>query len=426
MPAADPGGNGLSRPAAREFEIAVIGAGAAGLMAALWAARSGARVALLEGSRAPGLKIVISGGGRCNILPSASDDDDFFTSGSRHVLKRLFRTWPRERVQEYLEHDLGIALVLEEETGKLFPVGQRAVAVRDRLVEAAQEAGAALLCPWRVQGLARAGDGYLLTELNGAQLHAARVILASGGASVPKTGSDGTGYRLARELGHELLPIYPALVPLTTRAAEFTALAGIALPVRWRALRGGQVLEERVRELLFTHRGFSGPAILDASHWYVRDRAQIEIGWGALDAPAWETHWQPRGRRELAKALGDLLPRRLADVLVRRAGMREDTRVGSLTRSQRDALLRVLLHFPLPLDGDEGFRVAEVTGGGVPLDAVHPSTLESRRAPGLYFCGEILDVIGRIGGYNFLWAWITGRLAGESAARALHRSGAPA
>ncbi|TAH36908.1 MAG: aminoacetone oxidase family FAD-binding enzyme [Planctomycetota bacterium] len=400
-------------------DVAVVGGGAAGLMAALWAARAGARVVLLEGSRAPGLKILISGGGRCNILPSASDESDFYTSGSRHVLARLFRTWSLERVREFFEKELQIPLVLEEETGKLFPEWQRAVPVRDRLVEAVQQAGAQVLVPWRVEKLERSGEGFLLKSSEGAELRAARVILASGGASVPNTGSDGAGYEMARRLGHSLLAPYPALVPLTTADEELTGLAGIALPVRWRALLHGKVMEERVRELLFTHRGFSGPAVLDASHWAVRDRAVLEVAWGALAPEEWEEHWQSRGRREAAKGVGDLLPRRLAEILVRRARLREDYRIGDMTRAQRDVLLRVLCAFPLPVNGNEGFRVAEVTGGGIPIGEVNPSTLESRKTPGLYLCGEILDVIGRIGGYNFLWAWVTGRLAGESAARPL-------
>jgi len=380
---------------------------------------------LLEGSKAPGRKILISGGGRCNVLPIGSEEADFFSTGSPNVLRRLFLTWRLEDVRAFFEVDLGLALVEEEASGKLFPAVQRARPVRDRLVRAVEEEGVEVRVPWRVERIERdPGGGLLLHNADGTQLHAERVILASGGCSVPKTGSDGSGYGLARSLGHSLLDPYPALVPLLSDDAGFAGLAGIALPVRWRAIVGGKVVEERVRELLITHKGFSGPAVLDASHWWVRDRATIEVAWNALTPEYWKDYWHARGRREAARAVGDLLPRRLAEVLILRARLRLDVRMGTLTGPMRDRLLAVLCNFPLPISGDAGFSVAEVTGGGVPLGELNPSTLESRSTPGLYLCGEILDVIGRIGGYNFLWAWITGRLAGESAARAVAKAGA--
>lgn len=404
------------------FDVAVVGGGAAGLMAALFAARGGAKTCLLEGSRACGLKILISGGGRCNILPSQQDNSDFFTQGSRNVLKRLFKTWTRDQIHEFLECDLKIPLVVEEDTGKLFPESQSARLVRDRFVESCESAGAHLKILWRVTEILRSAKGsFELTSSSGEKLFAQRIVLATGGCSVPKTGSDGAGYEFAKRWGHSVLPLYPALVPLTTADQDFQDLSGISLPVTWRVTGPkNRILEERTRELLFTHRGFSGPATLDASHWSARDGLAIEISWGALTKEEWEDHWQSRGRRELARALGDKLPRRLAELLIYRAQMRLDTRIGNLTRSHREKLLRILCNFQLPVQGNEGFRVAEVTGGGIPLNEVNPSTLESRIVPDLFFCGEIMDVIGRIGGFNFQWAWVTGKLAGESAARRMH------
>lgn len=396
--------------------MAVVGGGAAGLVAAVFAARSGARTVLLEGSRAPGRKILISGGGRCNVLPARFDEGAFWTSGSRNVLRRLFRTWRLEAVRSFFEEELGVPLVEEEESGKLFPAVQRARPVRDRLTEEAAAAGATLLYPWRVEAVRREEPGFLLEAGDGRTLRARRLVLATGGCSVPRTGSDGHGYVLARGLGHSVLPPYPALVPLTTGDPDFPSLAGVSLPVRWRTLAGSRTTETGAGGLLFTHRGFSGPAVLDASHRVVRDGDALEVAWGGLRPADWEEHWQSRGRRRLVRALADLLPRRLVEVLLPRAGLRPDTRVGNLTRPMRDRLLAVLCAFRLPVDGHEGFRTAEVTGGGIPLDEIRPSTLESRLCPGLFPCGEILDVIGRIGGHNFLWAWVTGRLAGESAA----------
>ncbi len=404
--------------------IVVVGGGAAGLMAALWAARRGVRPLLVEGSRDCGLKILVSGGGRCNVLPAEADDSDFFTTGSRHVLRRLFRTWPVGEVRGFFERDLGIPLVLESETGKLFPASEQARPVRDRLVRAVTEAGGEVRTGWRVTGIERDAEGGFRIDGRTAGgerrcVTARRVVLATGGQSLPKTGSDGAGYEMARRLGHSILPPYPALVPLTTADDELRALAGISLPVRWRARKDGRLLEERTRELLFTHRGFSGPAILDASHWVVRDGSELLVAWSGLTETECRARIEAAGRRSCAGALSEWIPRRLAEVLCRRAGIAGDVQLAQLRREERERLLDHLTAFRLPVDGNEGFRTAEVTGGGVPIGEVEPSTLESRTTPALHLCGEILDVVGRIGGYNFHWAWVTGRLAGEAAAGAI-------
>jgi predicted Rossmann fold flavoprotein len=412
-------------------DLVIVGAGGAGLMAGIWAGRTtGGRqdVVLLEGAREPGRKILISGGGRCNVLPAVSEPDDFFTQGSRHVLRRLLATWPLAEQRDFFERDLGLPLVLEEETGKLFPAAQRARAVRDRLASAARDGGAGILCPWRVGAIERADDGFLLTADDGRTLLARRLVLATGGSSVPKTGSDGAGYEFARALGHTLLRTYPALVPLTTEDVRFTTLAGIALLVRWRALAGGRVVEERVRELLFTHHGFSGPAVLDASHWHTREGAEIRVAWAGLGREEWANALGASGggRRAVATVLMDALPARLAELLCSLAGVAPALQLAQLDRTRRERLLDTLSDFSLPLSGSRGFAVAEVTGGGVPLGEVDPLTLESRVCPGLFLCGEILDAIGRIGGFNFQWAWATGRLAGTAAANAVTAPDSPA
>lgn len=396
--------------------IAVVGAGAAGMAAAWWAARAGGEVHLLDGSAEPGRKVLIAGGGRCNVLPSEAGLEDFHTDGSRNVLKRLFRTWPLEEVRGWFEEDLGIPLKTEDD-GRVFPVSDKAKDVRDGLLAACRAEGVTVSYPWRVERIER-GEGFLLTADDGRELRADRVILASGGQSVPQTGSDGHGYRMAKALGHSILPTYPALVPLKSPEQRLTALSGLAVKVRWRARKDGRTLGEGVRELLFTHQGFSGPAILDASHYAVREGAEIVVAWEDGSEEEWIAWLNGRARRALETALADLLPKRLAGALVALAGLRPDLRCGNLDRGSRARLLSVLTAYPLPIGGHRGFQVAEVTGGGIPLGEVEPSTLQSRPCPGLWLCGEILDVFGRMGGYNFLWAWITGRLAGESAARA--------
>ncbi len=400
--------------------IVVVGGGAAGLMAALFSARSGQPTLLLEGSGQCGLKILVSGGGRCNVLPSQSSEQDFFTSGSRNILRRLFRTWPLAEIEAFFERDLGIPLVLEPDTGKLFPASQSSKEVRDKLVAVVERAGARILTKRRVASIEPSGLYYNVLTATGEHFAASRVIGATGGKSLPRTGSDGWGYEMARRLGHSILLTYPALVPLRTDRRDLLELSGISLPVGWSAVdEKGKVLEARQRELLFTHRGFSGPAMLDASHWSVRDGREILIDWGAEGRPTWEARFQDAGKRQCGGVVAGKLPKRLTAALFAEANIDPSLPLAQLRRSDRERLLTTLCRYSLPVSGDVGYRAAEVTGGGIPLSEIKASTLESRVLPGLYLCGEILDVIGRMGGFNFLWAWVTGRLAGESAARSI-------
>lgn len=389
-------------------------------MAAIWAARGGAKVALLEGQEKAGSKILISGGGRCNVLPIESREpleSSFHSTSPTHVLKRFFKTWRLEQIQDFVRWELNVPLV-EEDDNKLFPESGKAREVRDALVHEAEQCGATVLYDFRVDAISKQ-DGFLVHAADEREIQAKKVILATGGESVPATGSDGFGYRLAKKLGHKSIQTFPALVPFTSDDAELTALSGLSLPVRWRAVVDGKEVAQGERSFLFTHKGFSGPAILDASHYFIRDQGQILISWEGYQPQDWVDYLQSVARRSLLKAVSDQLPSRLAAVLVERSGIRGEMRCGNLTKGNYIALHQQLCHFALPITGHRGFAVAEVTGGGVPLENMQLSTLESRKTPGLYFCGEILDVFGDIGGFNYQWAFVSGRLAGESAAKSL-------
>ena len=396
----------------------VVGAGAAGSMAALFAARSKQAVVFLEGEEEPGRKILISGGGRCNVMPASVDPTEYHTSGSLPLLRRLLNAWPLGEVQAFFEDAL--RLPLRREDDKLFPRSQRARDVRDALVKEAIKAKAQLEVNWKVAAVERGESGFLLTATDGRQLAATRVILAAGGQSVPKTGSDGSGFGLARALGHTVTPLYPALVPLLTDAEDLHALAGLSVPVRWTARAPGsedspgKVLARGERELLFTHRGFSGPALLDASHWVTRARAELHISWTSREEDAWQEALADGGSRTVHGLLRGHLPARLATVLTARAGLQATDRLAELSRESRRRLVQNLTAFSLPISGQLGFSHAEVTGGGVPLAELQSATLESRLVPGLHICGELLDAQGPIGGHNFLLAWISGRLAGQA------------
>ncbi len=343
---------------------------------------------------------------------------------------------------------MGIPLVVEPgtdpadpATAKLFPASSRARDVRDGLLGLALRRGverrfgaavADLVPPpghpderpdeWEAER-----DAWTIRLEDGEPIRAAAVVLATGGLSLPGTGSDGRGIEIARRLGHAVHPTYPALTPLTAAPHPHAALAGISLGVALTApgLRPGVRAATARGGFLFTHRGWSGPAVLDLSHLAVRSRRAAETGsgprqpllvrWTELDEAAWDEALRIAPGK-VSTLLGRHLPDRLAAVLLAAAGVPAGRLAPQLRRDERRSLAAALARYPLPWTGDEGYARAEVTGGGVALSEVDPRTLESRRHPGLFLCGEMLDAFGPIGGHNFSWAWVTGRLAGRAAA----------
>jgi predicted flavoprotein YhiN len=437
--------------------IVVVGAGAAGLMAAIHAAAGARRVILLERTDDGGRKILISGGGRCNVLPSEMSPSQFVTASSANTLRKILLSWPLSEQRSFFETTVGLALELEQETGKLFPSTHRARDVRDGLMRVASGAAVDVrfvvmvkeLMPTEGKGAVSSqpapSDARWLVRSEGAQdIHAHSVILATGGLSVPATGSDGSGLRIARKLGHTVHATYPALTPLTADPPVHAGLSGVSLPVTLSAPqeRGSFVTRGG---FLFTHRGYSGPSVLDISHLAVRAkthatdgespdvsaetrglrttraaearvRQPILVQWTDHDAAELERQLTTQTSNTAGGFVRRLLPQRLADALLAEAGVDPATALSQLRRDARHRLVTTLASYHLPWTGDEGYKKAEVTGGGVALGEVDPRTLQSRLHPGLFLCGEMLDAFGPIGGYNFAWAFATGRLAGRGAA----------
>jgi predicted Rossmann fold flavoprotein len=411
-------------PTARQ-RVIVIGAGAAGTMAAIFAASAGADTTLIEGTKDGGRKILISGGGRCNVLPLVLDETRYLTDSSVNTMRRIIRSWPLAEQRRFFEQDVGIALVDEPALRKVFPASHKARDVRDGLLALADARGATRMMETRVHAIVPADGTWRVTLADATELQADAVIVACGGLSVPATGSDGAGLAFARALGHTINPTYAALTPVLDDSGAFATLAGLSLTVTFTA-RSATRSATATGGFLFTHRGYSGPSVLDVSHVLVRsrlegdtgkDRARLTVRWTALDDDAWDLALKPAGTRTVLGAIRAEMPDRLANALIALANVDPARSLAELRREERLRLIDVLVRCVLPWSGDEGYKKAEVMGGGVSLAEIDPRTMESKLHPGLFLCGEVLDAFGPIGGYNFLWSWATGRAAGTGAAR---------
>lgn len=404
-------------------DVAIIGAGAAGLFAAIFAARTHPRrrIVVLDGAKKPGAKILVAGGGRCNVTHDEVSETAY-AGASRNAIKKVLRRFGVPQTVAFFR-EIGVELK-REETGKLFPVTDDAQTVLTALLTTAHEAGVRLLHPRRVEQVRRCAEGGFLVSGAWGSLTAANMVLATGGMSLPKSGSDGHGYRLARALGHHITPhVFPALVPLTLPADHFIrTLSGITVvaTLELRAASGKRRVSF-TNSTLCTHFGLSGPSVLDISRYYIDAMLEtphdthLVINWLPGTTPeVFEAALQTSEGISAGRWLSQHLPERLARALCSEAGVDTGTPLNQLTREGRKGLTRAVTEMPLPVTGNRGFTYAEVTAGGVPLTEIRLETMESRVCPGLYFCGEICDVDGRIGGYNFQWAWSSGYVVGIS------------
>jgi predicted Rossmann fold flavoprotein len=405
-----------------DADILIIGAGAAGLMTAIIAGRTqpGRRIRLLDGAKKPGAKILVAGGGRCNVTHDEVHPEAYAGS-SRNAIKKVLRRFDVPETVAFFR-EIGVELK-REETGKLFPVTDDAHTVLDALLRAANDAGVTLQHPARVTQVERTGDSFNVSGEWGS-LTAPKLVLATGGRALPKSGSDGGGYDLARALGHTMTErIFPALVPLTLPRDHFICtLSGITLMADFEVRSAnGKRLASFTNSTLCTHFGLSGPSVLDISRYYLDAKLDDPVGTQLLmnwlpeqSSDSFEEGVLHAGRVSVGRYLGRWLPERLARSLCEAAGIEPSAPCDQLSRVARKALVQTVTALPLPISGDRGFTYAEVTAGGIPLSDVRLETMESRRCPGLYLCGEICDVDGRIGGYNFQWAWSSGYVVGVS------------
>lgn len=407
-----------------EWDIVVLGAGAAGLMAGIRAAELGRRVLVLEKNKRPGVKILMSGGTRCNITHDCENRDIVAAFGPNgKFLHSALAALTTRQVVAWFEGE-GVA-TKREDTGKIFPVSDKAADVLAALVNRLRRAGATLALEEPVTNLVPIDGGFRVETTRGAHT-ATKVICTLGGRSYPGCGTRGDGYALMRTLGHTIVETVPALVPVTVDAGWVADLRGLTLPdAALRVLEGERELSKRRAALLFAHFGLTGPSALDVSRAVARHAdprsLRLELDFLPGDPePAVDAFLQAEslasGKKQLAVVLAGRVPRRLADAALAVAGLDAERKAAGLAKADRQRLAASLKRLRLPLTGTLGFEKAEVTAGGVSLDEVDSRTMASRRVPGLYLAGEILDVDGPIGGYNFQAAWSTGWLAGTRAA----------
>ena len=386
------------------FDVIVIGGGAAGLFCALTAGRRGRRVAVLEHNDRVGKKIRISGGGRCNFTNTDTSPANFISANPHFCKSALARYTPADFVALVESHRIDY---YEKKAGQLFCTGS-AQQIIDMLVEECQRASVEIVCGCQVRGVA--GPGSWRVETGRGDFEAESIVVATGGLSIPTLGSTDFGYGVARQFGLSVRPTRPALVPLLLPAdalRRLGALSGVSFPAAARCNEA-----EFTEDVLLTHRGLSGPAILQvSSYWQPGDEVELNLlpGRDALDLLA----SRRQGDADLANLLGRHLPRRLAHAWCELNAPSRPLK--QFTEGELAAVAARLERWRLRPAGTEGYAKAEVTAGGVDTDELSSKTMEARRAPGLYFVGEVADVTGHLGGHNFQWAWASGHAAGQYA-----------
>lgn len=385
-------------------DVVVIGAGAAGLMTAITAGQRGRQVQVIDHANKVGKKILMSGGGRCNFTNTGTTPANFLSANPHFCKSALARYTPWHFIELVNKH--GIAYH-EKELGQLFcDISSKQIV--KMLVDECQAAGAQIRTECSVQRIEHGSDGFRVHTTQGL-FHCASLVVATGGLSIPSMGATGFGYEIARQFGHQVLPTRAGLVPLTLSGRHQERLAdlsGVALPIEARC--NGKRFQNF---MLLTHRGVSGPAILQiSSFWQPGDALELDLLPGQ-DAGEWLRQMKrERPAAELRTVLGEVLPKRLAQRLCEH--WLPDRPVRQLDEPVLRQAAQLLGAFPLVASGTEGYRTAEVTLGGVDTAEVSSSTMESKRVPGLHFVGEVLDVTGWLGGYNFQWAWASGHAAG--------------
>jgi predicted Rossmann fold flavoprotein len=395
-----------------DLDVLIVGAGAAGMMCAIEAGKRGRRVRVIDHARAPGEKIRISGGGRCNFTNTRTSGAEFLSENPRFALSALKRFTQHDFLKMVERH--GIAWH-EKTLGQLFCDDSARLIIR-MLTDEMKAAGVTLSLGLGVKTIARDGERFTVDLDDGTRVSAASLVVATGGKSIPKMGATGWGYEVARQFGLPVTETRPALVPLTFEPGlleQLKPLAGVAVDAVVKTAADKARSASFTEAMLFTHRGLSGPSILQiSSYWREGEAITVDMAPGEDVAARLLAAKTGNGKQAVHTALGHIIPRRLAEVVCAREGL--SGKLAEVGDKKLRAMAETVNAWTVKPVGSEGYRTAEVTLGGVDTAALDQQTMEARTAPGLFFIGEVVDVTGWLGGYNFQWAWSSGWAAGQS------------
>lgn len=429
------------------YQVCIVGAGAAGLMTAITAAKNGAKVLLLDTREKYGAKIIMSGGTRCNLTNREVSEKDYATN-EPNIVRAILRGYTSDQVVRFF-NEIGVETAEEPGIGKIFPVADSGQFVLEMLIKEALRLGVKIETPRKVTGVRALGGSSNPFAISGEgfEYQANKVVLTTGGLSFPSTGSDGTGDTIVQKLGHTILFREPSLTPLTTADEDWKKLTGISFEVKMTLLENNKSVKSFQGSFLFTHFGFSGPVVLNISRYWICaqnhphprgvGKAQESepptpqgCGKGRIVASFLPNHTEEQIRKEIVQGhflfprqtiknylQHKKLPDRFVEALLEKCCINRSVPLCDLIKNEREKLIKELFRHDLSVIGDKGYAKAEVTAGGVDLREIRKDTMESRKVPGLYLAGEILDCDGKIGGFNFQWAWSTGYLAGKAAAK---------
>ena len=390
-----------------QVDVVIVGGGAAGLMCAIRAGQRGKRVRVIEHANRVGKKILMSGGGRCNFTNTGTTPANYLSANPHFCKSALARYTPWHFIELVQKHRIAFH---EKELGQLFCDDSSKQIVAMLLAECAA-AGVQVQTDCHIECVQHGDNGAFVLNTSAGVMVAAALVVASGGLSIPSMGASGFGYELARQFGHAVLPTRAGLVPLTLSGKHqqrFAELSGVSLPIT--ATCNGQSFSNF---MLITHRGVSGPAILQiSSYWQPGDALRLDLLPGSDALQTLLTLQAERPAAELKTLLAELLPKRFAQRLCEHWLHSKPIRQFNLPELK--AVAELLQNFALVASGSEGYRTAEVTLGGIDTHELSSSTMQSHKVPGLYFIGEVVDVSGWLGGYNFQWAWASGHAAGEA------------
>lgn len=403
-------------------KILIIGGGASGMMAAIFAAESGAFVNLAERNNRLGKKVLVTGNGRCN-LTNLNISHESYHGNNPLFTNNVFGQFNIEDTISFF-NTLGLVTKVEEK-GRVFPMSDQASSVVDLLTHKIKDLGVKVLYETKVENLERDNDGFKAL-LNGKEHSFDKVIIATGGKAVPALGSDGFGYELAQNLGHTITPVWPSLVQLKLKGDFFEEIKGVKIDGMASFLVDGKVIKKETGEILFTHYGVSGPAILKLSREVKKQilngkKAKLRISLfnnfteDTLDKFL-EERFRLLNKKLLKTSFLGFMQKRLIIPLLKEANVNEDKKCAEVKTKERKRLVNIVLGWEFEVIDTNSFKNAQVTAGGVDTEEINSKTLESKKVPGLYFCGEILDIDGDSGGFNLQFAWSTGAIAGENSA----------